>query len=932
MSKLWYVAIAWILFLGILLTIPIQGEDLLSQECANNGSLATCLQVPANQWTDISYNSGSTTQIMLGLWGTAQRIYVTRFDKSYWVPAIKMICSLGSHRDITSEPNRTWQCFDLLQNRISIWNNNPTWHTEDFAEGGHPMGITNVDPKTSTGLGQYGYTGSQASDNPRIGATFFDFIGQSGKMKMMASSLDRSNQLGSASYDVANDILVGVAGLQPTWAYDPATNALNVAWPISGTPPPNTTQNHSMSYDEVDGCIYVWGGEPTTSTVTNNLYKYCGNTSGGTWTALGPTSGQPYTCNTSLRTGLPNACPIARTKSGWTFDKSENKFFMFGGCDAAANITGANCGNTGANGSHILLDTWMYDPVMNAWTEQAPGCQPAANCSTTLGATGPTSTINDAACENFVKVPEYGMFFYWVSANGVAPHVWVYRYAPGGHVGLKQIDYSVSGQGYTQAPSYSENASTGTLNRNTTTGGVTNSKDGFLQTWAQGGNLGAIGNALLQAWAEFVVNPGGSSNQVFLRPWASSWTLAGGTVPMGSTAFSIMSTNTGLSMGFNPTIKSIGGTPYVCWDQLATGNSREEVYCNTWNGSAWNGQIQVGPGGTGAGVINGAFPNILDVGGVPTVAMREGDSNTPFAIANSYRPVFAYVFQFISGAWTALAGTGYNNKAINPDGTYVDSLSIATDGSNTWAGLTQFTPTFPTNSVAFNIANHQLLLYKWNGAGWAVQCGGDGRVSAAERPFNAYVTVMAGIPYVSYNQRLDGSTRTSNANQMDKLYVRKCSGGAWSTVGPGFLNKDQVYGWASRSEMVNDGSNIYIAWHEQGNGVGVATTPYPAPFGSQAQRPKVYVDKWNGSTWLALGGALNVDTWGGSATHPSLALLATTPTVLFGEVNSGSMRQMYIKQWDGLNWTTTGVSAPVSPIGGTVTAGSTVMKGKAVVK
>jgi len=50
-----------------------------------------------------------------------------------------------------------------------------------------------------------------------------------------------------------------------------------------------------------------------------------------------------------------------------------------------------------------------------------------------------------------------------------------------------------------------------------------------------------------------------------------------------------------------------------------------------------------------------------------------------------------------------------------------------------------------------------------------------------------------------------------------------------------------------------------------------------------------------------LGGTLNVDVQG-SAERVGLALLNGQPAAVWGEVKSGSLRQIYVKQWNGSNW------------------------------
>jgi hypothetical protein len=73
----------------------------------------------------------------------------------------------------------------------------------------------------------------------------------------------------------------------------------------------------------------------------------------------------------------------------------------------------------------------------------------------------------------------------------------------------------------------------------------------------------------------------------------------------------------------------------------------------------------------------------------------------------------------------------------------------------------------------------------------------------------------------------------------------------------------------------------------------------------------VYASKWDGTRWISLGGALNSDTAEGSAVHPSIAIVENIPVIAWGEVKQGGMRQIFVRQWDGAEWTVKPVPHPL---------------------
>jgi hypothetical protein len=145
--------------------------------------------------------------------------------------------------------------------------------------------------------------------------------------------------------------------------------------------------------------------------------------------------------------------------------------------------------------------------------------------------------------------------------------------------------------------------------------------------------------------------------------------------------------------------------------------------------------------------------------------------------------------------------------------------------------------------------------------------------------FDVSIAFVSGQPYVAWTER----SQSGNA----QLYVKTLTGSSWVLVGSGALNKDSNTGWAFRPSLASDGSSLYLGWVEQQ---------------ALGQRPQAYVSKYSGGTWTPVGASLNADSTLGGAQRISVAVLAGQPVAAWGEVNFGSVRQVFVKQWNGSQW------------------------------
>ncbi len=939
-----------ILFL-ILLMAPAGAEDVLSNQCSGS----QCVSIAAGDWTDI-------TSAVTGLSGSKLPYYVTGWDKSFYVPGIDAFCSLSSYWEPSSEPNRSWACYSFVENRWWMVDMGSSWHDEYHSEGGHPMGWLNVDPTTSVALGPCCFTGSQASEEIQWGNWQYDFVGNVGIPHMTPTALTHGNSLGTGTYDSVDQLLFGIGGdsaNQGNVFYDNnplhtsgcsssanygknCYNSYDTGAAVSGSGPPSSIIENAIALNTTDKKIYIFGGYYS-GAAQNAVYAFTPSTN--TWAPV------TYTCKDAL--GGTN-CPVGRILPSWAYDANDNIFLMHGGM-----------ANQGPPTAGILTDTWVFDPVALTFTQVATAHAPKYNAIQTtltagMGTTDTSFTIgvlgnfsapavlsidseaiycttiasttysgctrgyqNSAATthspgasviggitpiapnERLVWMPEDDVFMLFVGQgqalgacsgeSSSCPRLWAFRYAPGGHAGYRSATYTPT-----------QIAGIGPLNRNEA--GFTSAQLQANQSYAMGSALAASGSTVYQLWTETAVNQIGASpgNSWLAHPYAQA--NASGTASNLGNAYSSMAPDlSGAPVeGFNPSMAVVGGTPWACWDQQNI-STADNVQCKGWDGTGWNA-------GGGIGIVAAtaydAHAKVINNNGIPTILFREQDRTT----GNVPYPTYAYVKQWNGSAFTLLGG-GKINSAWGAN--VVDSADIASDGTNPWVVTSEYTPSnsaaSPGNGVNFTAP--QVYLYKWSGSAWAKYCAASANVTSTDRAFNVAITVLSGVPYVSFVER-------SDAASTQKLYVRTCNGTSWTTAGSGTLNRDSTTGWAFRAELANDGTNVYAVWTEQGNPQPwVQTLSLSSHYN---QKPHLYVAKFSGGAWSAMGGALNADPANGAATHPAIVIVNGNPVVQWGETSPKSLRQMYAKQWNGTDWGAfTALASPPAPTGTSV-SGATI--------
>jgi hypothetical protein len=493
----------------------------------------------------------------------------------------------------------------------------------------------------------------------------------------------------------------------------------------------------------------------------------------------------------------------------------------------------------GQDSTGVLTDTWVYDPVANTWKELAPVASPPA--------------APQPAYQRLAYDPDDNVFVLVWTGNG--------GYAAGASSGYSNVQtwfYRYSGTGPNVGSlSSTFTPPTGSLNRN---------PDG----WANEPVLVSSGTSLLASWIE-TGRPFDTGNVYFPHVYASQYSGSAWST-LGNSYLALDSELSGFDEAHSPSMAVVGGTPWISW--YKTNNTGalipNSLYAKYWNGSSWVGGA-VGGVDSSAPFIVQSRSRLIGVGSVPYVGFLENDRSCfPWC-------QFLYVKTWNGTAWTLVGSGALNRNTMNSTSSpLADSVSMASDGTNPLVAWTEYTQ---SSSFRGNSAP-QVYVDSWNGSSWT-NLGGSLNVNGGNWAYDASIAYFSGQPYVAWVER----SQTGSS----MLYVKSWNGSSWNLVGSGAINVNQSTGWAFRPSLVADvaSSALYLAWVEQ-----------PA-IGQSAQ---VYVATLTNGHWTQLGTSLNTDPVGGSAERVSLAVVNGQPVAGWGEVAAGSLRQIYVKQWNGNTW------------------------------
>jgi hypothetical protein len=828
------------------------------------------------------------------------------FEKLIYAPSpVKKAVMLGNYHGIGSEPNESLVAYEFETNSWSVLDKGSRFHSEYMPEGGHPGGDFAYDPNRKVFMYLCCNSGVAQAENLKW-MWWYDPIGQSGRAKPTALRPPIAHQATSAFDPATNKfVLHGGSSFVGTWIYDPAANTFQKGNPL-GTPPDPSVLQASSTYNANDQKIYLFGGA-NPGGYSNDLFAYSAATN--TWTKLNPSGSRP----------------APRSGAGFAYDSRNNIFMVYGGVD----------------GSSVFNDTWIYNPTSNSWAKLTPPQSPP------VGAVAPFEMLTYDSDHNVFIMALSGFGGYadgnW---NHYSIQTWLYRYdGEGPNPGSAQPDISLT---------------PGAVNRH---GG-----------WAKDPTLAASDGVLYAGWVE-TGRPFDTSDGAWLHAFASRY-AAGGWSPLGGNFNSLDSEYLSATESFSPSMAIIAGTPWLTWYKGNNSNAPHALWAKKWNSAAgvWEGgKVGVaGPGGVGKkfagdwssstsyqtgdvvsqlgwyvakqantnitpgkvyfsslpppangqafefvdasapGTCSGGgsakavcrwngngwepvsgltgfdvwemLPSyagrskIASVNGAPYIAFLEGE--------HQHLSVAAYVKYWDGDNWVLRGNSALNVHPLG--GTVATSIAITSDGTIPYVAWTEYSITYDAN---IRLSPAKVYVARWDSAGnqWAM-IGNGINVNPEHIAEQVSITWLNGQPYVAWTERA-----VAGNNQ---LYVKTLSGGNWVLAGGGSLNRDTNTGWAYKPSIVADSTALYVGWVEQ------------RTLGERAQS---HVSRFSAGSWSPLGNSLNADPALGSAQAISIAVLDGKPVAAWGEVNAGSTRQLFTKQWNGSDWALLTGSAANAP-------------------
>jgi hypothetical protein len=172
------------------------------------------------------------------------------------------------------------------------------------------------------------------------------------------------------------------------------------------------------------------------------------------------------------------------------------------------------------------------------------------------------------------------------------------------------------------------------------------------------------------------------------------------------------------------------------------------------------------------------------------------------------------------------------------------------------------------------------------------------------------------------------------AAMLASLVTAPMAGADWSSLG-GSINADPTANaggpaianvggvpYVAYTQQTASGSQVYVdrwngtSWAQVGGALNVGVSAFGpsitgvngVPWVAWTDGGVVYVKQWTGSAWAQVGGALNLSTLD-SAGDPSVTTVGNTPYVAFVESIGAAPSHLYIESWNGASWSQVGGTA-----------------------
>ncbi|HRO90872.1 MAG TPA: hypothetical protein PLC06_10270 [Promineifilum sp.] len=297
------------------------------------------------------------------------------------------------------------------------------------------------------------------------------------------------------------------------------------------------------------------------------------------------------------------------------------------------------------------------------------------------------------------------------------------------------------------------------------------------------------------------------------------------------------------------------------------------------------GWEEIGAGSASGGGISNTtgksrFSNVaVGPDGMPVVAWLADRSGT-------YR---VYVRRWDGTTWTEMgSGSASDGGISNNVGDWQNpALAIGPDGMPVvaWAG-------------GSNISDGDIYVRRWDGTTWAEIGAGSasgGGISNGKGGSSPSVAIdHDGAPIVAW---VGGDPNID-------IYVRRWDGTAWVEIGAGSASGGGISntsGWSGYPSLAvgPDGAPV-VAWSDGSND------------SDDTNNDEIYVRRWDGTTWVELGGSgsgggiSNTDNY---SWYPTLAIDPDGMPIVAWDDRSSGNREIYVRRWDGTAWAEMGAGS-----------------------
>jgi len=296
--------------------------------------------------------------------------------------------------------------------------------------------------------------------------------------------------------------------------------------------------------------------------------------------------------------------------------------------------------------------------------------------------------------------------------------------------------------------------------------------------------------------------------------------------------------------------------------------------------------------GISTGMRNGRAPSMAISGdGRPWVAWQASIGSAPSEI---------FVKRWNGAAWESVGGSATGGGISGSSGISArPSLAIVPAAASSVGSAFADMPYVAWHDLSQGAG--EIYVKRWNGTAWeSVGAGSASGGGISNNPGESYDASLAitpeGVPWVAWtNLPAPGSGSTDS-----EIYVRRFDGASWVEVGAGSATGGGISNNSGISEepsiaIGSDGS-VFVAWTDDSSGDA-----------------EIYVKRWSGSAWVAVGA--NSASGGGisnnteSSRSPSLAVVNANQAYVAWVDRSGGDTEIYALLWNGTHWAQAGVGA-----------------------